>query len=86
MWEINDTNWNSHWSSTERNTIMKHCPVCGQIFNLDELRLMAYCEECDTDYYFSKNKILPYKTVVYAHERKKCHCEGCKARRNAGLD
>ena len=66
----------------KRKILIKHCPVCRAIFRLDEEQkpLMVYCQECDTDYYFRKSGIQPYRAEVHALRKKSCGCDRCRSK------
>ena len=80
MWEIGEDNWNYYGPQVQKRTMhLKHCPVCKTIFNIPDERdpFMAYCAECDTDYFFNKDLITPTRCVNHPTDRKKCRCAAC---------
>lgn len=63
-----------------RKIHIKLCPVCQSIFHIpEEMKVLrAYCQDCDTDYFYSKKEDLPISCKQRTIERRRhCSCQSC---------
>lgn len=70
------------YSQDERDITIKSCPVCKSVFHIpNEMGILqAYCEECDTDFFFNEEDAIPYKCNNHPSKKNKrgCGCGKCQ--------